>query len=101
MIDVLIIGAAMVALTLLAIGVALGTGEGRDLAMQTVAIVWLSGAFVLRNFYFIGFELRPGAATPGKRMHGPAGDRPRRRAADRRRRVRPQRHARAGGVPAA
>lgn len=70
MIDVLIIGAAMVALTLLAIGVALGTGEGRDLAMQTVAIVWLSGAFVLRNFYFTGFELRPGAATPGKRMQG-------------------------------
>jgi uncharacterized RDD family membrane protein YckC len=33
-------------------------------------IVWLLGFFVLRNFWFIGFELGPRAATPGKRLAG-------------------------------
>lgn len=33
-------------------------------------ILWLLGAFLLRNFYFIAFELRAGAATPGKRALG-------------------------------
>ncbi|HEY3951254.1 RDD family protein [Phenylobacterium sp.] len=33
-------------------------------------ILWLLGSFLLRNFYFIGFELRAGAATPGKRALG-------------------------------
>jgi uncharacterized RDD family membrane protein YckC len=35
-----------------------------------MGVVWILGAFLLRNFYFIGFELRPGAATPGKRAMG-------------------------------
>lgn len=33
-------------------------------------IVWLLGFFLLRNFWFIGFELGPRAATPGKRIVG-------------------------------
>ncbi len=34
------------------------------------AMLWLVGFFVLRNFYFMLFELGPRAATPGKRMLG-------------------------------
>jgi uncharacterized RDD family membrane protein YckC len=37
---------------------------------DVAVILWLLGFFVLRNFYFIGFELRPGGATPGKRVIG-------------------------------
>lgn len=33
-------------------------------------IIWLIGNFLLRNFYFIYFETRPRAATPGKRIVG-------------------------------
>ncbi len=33
-------------------------------------ILWLLGYFLLRNFYFVLFELRPRAATPGKRALG-------------------------------
>jgi uncharacterized RDD family membrane protein YckC len=33
-------------------------------------VVWLLGAFVLRTFWFIGFELGQRAATPGKRLMG-------------------------------
>ena len=32
--------------------------------------IWMLGGFVLRNFWFIGFELGQRAATPGKRLMG-------------------------------
>jgi uncharacterized RDD family membrane protein YckC len=35
-----------------------------------MVIVWLLGAFALRNGYFVMFELTPRAATPGKRIMG-------------------------------
>ncbi len=44
-----------------------------SLGMQSVeigAIIWLLGFFLLRNFYFILFEMGPRAATFGKRMLG-------------------------------
>ena len=34
---------------------------------DTTIVVWMLGAFVLRTFWFIGFELGSRAATPGKR----------------------------------
>lgn len=37
---------------------------------EVIAVLWLLGFFVLRNFYFIGFELGAAAATPGKRVMG-------------------------------
>jgi uncharacterized RDD family membrane protein YckC len=37
---------------------------------EFVAVVWVLAAFVLRNAWFIGFELSPRAATPGKRLMG-------------------------------
>ena len=43
-----------------------GLASGSDIAVA----VWMLGAFVLRTFWFIGFELGSRAATPGKRLMG-------------------------------
>jgi uncharacterized RDD family membrane protein YckC len=67
LIDVTIIGLLLAGLTFVALGAA---WAGRFRGVEMVAVVWILGAFLLRNFYFMGFELRPGAATPGKRMMG-------------------------------
>ena len=37
---------------------------------EILAVIWLLGFFLLRNFYFVGFELSAAAATPGKRIMG-------------------------------
>lgn len=37
---------------------------------EVIATIWMLVFFVLRNLYFILFELTPGAATPGKRAMG-------------------------------
>lgn len=37
---------------------------------EVMAVLWLLGFFLLRNFYFVGFELSAAAATPGKRVMG-------------------------------
>jgi uncharacterized RDD family membrane protein YckC len=37
---------------------------------EAVLVVWLLAGFLLRNFYFIAFELSARAATPGKRRCG-------------------------------
>lgn len=54
----------MIVLTL--IGVFGVRGVGDKLA-GPVAVIWLLGAFVIRNFYFIMMESRPRAATFCKR----------------------------------
>jgi uncharacterized RDD family membrane protein YckC len=41
-----------------------------DYVLQVVATLWLLGLFLLRNGWFLGFELSPRAATPGKRIVG-------------------------------
>ena len=62
-IDALIILALLVALTLGA------SAAWRDSdSSNLIEIVWLIGFFVIRNFYFVLFELGPRAATPGKRI---------------------------------
>ena len=63
-IDIGIIVALLILFTLLMIWI--GAASRSDV---TIA-VWLLGAFVLRTFWFIGFELGQRAATPGKRMMG-------------------------------
>lgn len=65
--DLLIMLVALVSLTVLAIvsGLAVGA-DGREV----VAVIWLLGAFLLRNGYCVIFELGPRAATPGKRALG-------------------------------
>lgn len=64
--DLLIMVASLIVMSI-AIGL-LFVGSGGTLDKQLTAIVWLLGFFVLRNGYFIAFELGMRAATPGKRI---------------------------------
>jgi uncharacterized RDD family membrane protein YckC len=71
LIDVLIIWSLLLALSLAALaGSFAGVRTFGLPAFQGGMVVWMVGAFVLRNFYFAGFELGPRAATPGKRVMG-------------------------------
>lgn len=59
--------AATLLLGLLGIGAIGAMGRG---GAEMMAVIWLLGFFLLRNFYFVGFELSAAAATPGKRAMG-------------------------------
>ena len=59
---VLVLGAVVAALA------SLGVEEVRNGLGSAVFIVGLLGFFILRNFYFVLFELGARAATPGKRI---------------------------------
>ena len=67
LIDCLIMLASLIALSI-AVGVGFGA-MGKD-GGELLKMIWLVGFFVLRNGYFILFELTPRAATPGKRLLG-------------------------------
>ena len=67
LVDLLIIAIALILLTIAAVSVS--NTLGRD-GGEVVQMIWLVGFFVLRNGYFILFELSPRAATPGKRALG-------------------------------
>ncbi|KTE18290.1 hypothetical protein ATE67_19385 [Sphingopyxis sp. H050] len=62
--DLIILFAIQFLFTLFMIWV--GFAGGDDVAYM----IWMLGAFVLRTFWFIGFELGSRAATPGKRLMG-------------------------------
>ena len=64
LIDVILIVLVLVIFSLLMLWV--GMASGSDITV----VVWMLGAFVLRTFWFIGFELGQRAATPGKRLMG-------------------------------
>lgn len=66
-IDLLIMLAALIALTLIAIFGIVGVGKN---SFEPVGVIWLLGFFLIRNFYFIAMEMRPRAATFGKRAMG-------------------------------
>ncbi len=65
LIDSIVVLAALAALSLLAVFAIRATGT-----IGVPGILWLLGYFLLRNFYFVLFEMRPRAATPGKRALG-------------------------------
>jgi uncharacterized RDD family membrane protein YckC len=67
LLDATIITGILIAFSLLTVGAALFSGARSG---EFVGVIWLLGAFVLRNFYFMVFELTPRAATPGKRVLG-------------------------------
>jgi uncharacterized RDD family membrane protein YckC len=67
LLDVAIIAVLLIVFSLLSVGAALLAGLRTG---EFVGIIWLLGAFALRNFYFMAFELTPRAATPGKRILG-------------------------------
>ena len=69
--DALIIIGILIGLTIAALLMAFGAGASAGKSgIEMVAVIWLLGFFVLRNFYFTAFELSARAATPGKRMMG-------------------------------
>lgn len=71
MLDAAIIAGVLIGFTILAVLLGIGgakAGGGRGI--EVMAIIWLLGFFVLRNFYFTAFELSAAAATPGKRAMG-------------------------------
>lgn len=61
-VDLMILYASLLAFYLLMVWLALDGGK------DGAEIFWLLGSFLMRNFYFIGFEMRQRAATPGKRL---------------------------------
>ena len=70
-VDVLIIWGLVLVLSLAALLAAASAARMfGGTAFQGGMVVWIVGAFVLRNFYFAAFELCPRAATPGKRLMG-------------------------------
>lgn len=64
LIDAVIMMTTMIVLSILAAFAGFRSLQSFDI----VAIVWLVGFFILRNFYFFIFELGARAATPGKRI---------------------------------
>jgi uncharacterized RDD family membrane protein YckC len=67
LIDLAIMAGVLIAFSLLTL-LALWGSQGKGGAF--IATIWMLVFFVLRNLYFILFELTPGAATPGKRAMG-------------------------------
>jgi uncharacterized RDD family membrane protein YckC len=71
LLDAAIIGGVLIAMTLLTLLLGIGAlGAFGLTGGEMMAVVWLLGFFLLRNFYFTGFELSARAATPGKRAMG-------------------------------
>ncbi len=67
LLDFAIMVGALIVLTILCVLTLAGIGKGSG---DAVLVLWLFGGFVLRNLYFVLFELGPRAATPGKRVMG-------------------------------
>ena len=67
-IDMLLIAAAMIIFSIVTL--ATGINLGGKQTVPIIAIFWLLTIFVLRNFWFILFEMGPRGATPGKRWMG-------------------------------
>ena len=67
LVDLLIMLIVLVLFTwfMVSVGFSESSNEGER---GILAVIWLLGFFLLRNFYFILFELGPRAATPGKRL---------------------------------
>jgi uncharacterized RDD family membrane protein YckC len=61
-IDMIVMIVAMTVLSILAGYAAIAQKGG-----EMVGVIWLLGFFLIRNFYFIAMEVRPRAATLGKR----------------------------------
>lgn len=67
LIDALIMLTLLIVVTIVLVYLGAGAGSAADSAL---AITWLLGFFVLRNGWFILFELSGRGATPGKRLLG-------------------------------
>ncbi len=79
LLDLFLIGLAMVLTTLALLFIAGGTAAFSEAkpdntmlghALEFLYIVWIAAMFLFRNAYFLFFELGPRGATPGKRATG-------------------------------
>src|SRR4051794_7400795 len=71
MIDLVLMVAILVAMTLAIVYLLFGAGgSGAKGPAQFLAVLWLIGFFVLRNCWFSLFEMGGRGATPGKRLLG-------------------------------
>ena len=68
LLDFLILGGGLAVFSLAALLVA-GVTDISWMS-EVLGVVWLLGAFLGRNFYFVAFEIQSRAATPGKRAMG-------------------------------
>lgn len=69
-IDAAIIVGSLIAMSLLFLLFLWATGMRGRGGLEVIAVLWLVGFFLLRNAYFLFFELGERAATPGKRVAG-------------------------------
>jgi uncharacterized RDD family membrane protein YckC len=63
----LVIDLLVMVVILIVATIIIGTGGG-SVGGEVTFIIWILMFFILRNFYFMLFEMGPRAATPGKRM---------------------------------
>ena len=71
LLDAAIIMGVLIAFTLVLFFTGVGAVSAAGQAgAELVAVLWLVGFFLMRNFYFTAFELSAAAATPGKRAMG-------------------------------
>jgi len=69
--DFLLLIAILVIFTIIVVSAGLGTlGAGSIDGIEIISVIWLLGFFLLRNFYFIAFEIGRRSATLGKRIMG-------------------------------
>ena len=68
LLDMLMIWAVIIVVTIFLVWT--GIGSGNEKTMQFLGVLWIFTTFVLRNFWFILFEMGPRGATPGKRIAG-------------------------------
>lgn len=67
LLDAVFIAIAGIVITLIALAGVGGLGFDR---LEPIAVVWIVLVFFLRNAYFLAFEARRDASTPGKRIMG-------------------------------
>ena len=71
LIDFMLLIVTLVIFSILVAAAGLGTlGAASIDGLEIVAVIWLLGFFLLRNFYFIAFEIGRRSATLGKRAVG-------------------------------
>jgi uncharacterized RDD family membrane protein YckC len=71
LLDFMLLIVILVIFSIVVVSAGLGTlGAGSVDGIEIVAVIWLLGFFLLRNFYFIAFEIGRRSATLGKRIMG-------------------------------
>ena len=68
LLDFLFLAGGLIAMSIVA-GVLVFVTKGAW-GQEALTVIWLLGGFIIRNGYFLLFEIQPRAATPGKRIMG-------------------------------